>query len=106
MNVKRAALHKSVEGCSSPFLGQTYPTASVNDLPADSGYRHTDRTISCEKVRRWPGLCVDSERVSGWLCALRIVCFGGPDTRTVFVTSICGQLLKGQTDRVGWAMYP
>jgi gluconolactonase len=34
------------------------------------------------------------------------VCFGGPDMRTVFVTSICGQLLKAQTERVGWAMYP
>jgi gluconolactonase len=34
------------------------------------------------------------------------VCFGGPDMRTVFVTSICGQLLKAQTDQVGWAMYP
>jgi gluconolactonase len=34
------------------------------------------------------------------------VCFGGPDMRTVFVTSACGQLLSAQTDRLGWAMYP
>jgi gluconolactonase len=34
------------------------------------------------------------------------VCYGGADLRTVFVTSICGQLLKAQTERVGWAMYP
>jgi sugar lactone lactonase YvrE len=34
------------------------------------------------------------------------VCFGGFGMRTVFVTSICGQLLKAQTDQVGWVMYP
>jgi gluconolactonase len=34
------------------------------------------------------------------------VCFGGPEMRTIFVTSICGQLLKADTKRIGWAMYP
>jgi gluconolactonase len=34
------------------------------------------------------------------------VCFGGPDLRTVFVTTLCGQLLKAETARTGWAMYP
>jgi gluconolactonase len=34
------------------------------------------------------------------------VCFGGPGMRTVFVTSICGQLLQARTDQTGWAMYP
>lgn len=33
-------------------------------------------------------------------------CFGGPDMRTLFVTSGQGHLFKAQTDRVGWAMFP
>jgi len=34
------------------------------------------------------------------------VCFGGPDLRTVFVTTTTGHLFKAETDRVGWALYP
>lgn len=33
-------------------------------------------------------------------------CFGGPEMTTLFVTSTQGHLLKAETGRKGWAMYP
>lgn len=33
-------------------------------------------------------------------------CFGGPDMRTLFVTSTDGHFFRADTDRTGWAMYP
>ena len=33
-------------------------------------------------------------------------CFGGPDMRTLYVTSFDGHLISARTDRKGWALYP
>lgn len=43
--VRRALLHKSAEGRSSPFLGQTYPATSVTGVPsAVKPFRTATRT--------------------------------------------------------------
>ena len=33
-------------------------------------------------------------------------CFGGPDMKTLFVTTTQGHFFRAETDRTGWAMYP
>lgn len=33
-------------------------------------------------------------------------CFGGPDMRTLFVTTTQGHFFRAETQRTGWAMYP